>query len=204
MGIALDDGFKDLVERSRSYRRFDESARVGEDFLTGLVDLARICPNAANRQRLWFKVVADAAVCSTVFESLAWAGALKDWPGPDEGERPTGYVVIAAKRAAMGKPANLMTEVDAGIAAQTMMLAARCAEPSVGACMFKSFKPSLADALGIDADCYELKLVMAFGIPAEEVRLESLTSSPDGSTDYWRDAAGIHHVPKRSLEDVLI
>lgn len=204
MGSVLNSDFKGLVERSRSYRRFDESERVGEDFLIGLVDLARICPNAANRQRLRFKVVAEAAECSTVFDSLAWAGALKDWSGPDEGERPTGYVVIAAERSAMGRPANPMTEMDAGIAAQTMMLAARSAEPSVGARMFKSFKPSLADALGIDTDRYELKLVMAFGVPAEEVRLEPLASSPDGSTNYWRDAASVHHVPKRPLEDVLM
>ena len=172
MEFQVNGAFRDLVERARSVRRFDESARVGESFLTGLVDLARICPNAANRQRLRFKVVADSDGCATVFENLAWAGALKDWSGPAEGECPTGYVAIAAERAGEGKPANPMTEVDAGIAAQTMMLAARFSMPAVGACMFKAFKPSLAAALGIDARRYELKLVMAFGAPAEEIRLE--------------------------------
>lgn len=204
MGIVLNEKFAHLVERARSCRRFHGSERVGEEFLRGLVDLARICPNAANRQRLRFRIVADVAGCATVFPLLAWAGALKDWPGPDEAERPTGYVVIAAERAGAGKPANPMTEVDAGIAAQTMMLAARAASPTVGSCMFKAFKPSLSEALGIDSTRYELKLVMAFGAPAEVVRLEPIASSPDGSTDYWRDGAGVHHVPKRALQDVLI
>ena len=26
----------------------------------------------------------------------------------------------------------------------------------------------------------------------------------DGSVKYWRDAQGVHHVPKRPLEDLLI
>lgn len=196
--------FGRLLERTRSYRRFDESRRVGEAFLRELVDAARICPNAANRQQLRFRIVADEKGCAGVFEALTWAAALKDWPGPAEGERPTGYVVIAAERTAAGKPAPALTEVDAGIAAQTMMLAARAADPSVGGCMFKSFRPALADALGIDTGRYELKLVVAFGVLAEEVRLEPLAASPDGSTAYWRDADGVHHVPKRALEDVLI
>ena len=204
MELKQNEDFKCLVERTRSYRRFDESQRVGEDFLRDMVDLARICSNGANRQRLRFRIVADEAGCADVFRTLAWAAALKDWPGPSEGERPTGYVIICAERPAAGKPAQAVTEIDAGIAAHTMLLAARTASPSVVGCMFKAFKPSLVDVLGIDSDRYELKLVVAFGIPAEEVRLEPLAASPDGSTDYWRDAAGVHHVPKRSLEDVLI
>ena len=85
-----------------------------------------------------------------------------------------------------------------------MMLAARSAEPPYAGCMLKAFTPRLIDVLGLDSDCYELKLVCAFGLPAEEVRLEPLSASPDGSIKYWRDEAGVHHVPKRSLEDVLI
>ena len=120
------------------------------------------------------------------------------------GECPTGYVIIAAERGAAGKSAAPIAEVDCGIAAQTMMLAARSATPSYAGCMLKAFTPRLIDALGIDSERYELKLVCAFGMPAEEVRLEPLSASPDGSIKYWRDDAGVHHVPKRSLEDVLI
>lgn len=47
-------------------------------------------------------------------------------------------------------------------------------------------------------------MVIALGRPAETVRLEPLEASPDGSTNYWRDDASVHHVPKRSLEDVLL
>lgn len=193
-----------LVASCRSFRRFDEGRRVPEGFLLELVDMARLCANGANRQLLRFRVVSDPAACDAVFAELAWAGYFKDWAGPAAGERPTGYVVIAAEHGAAGKPVAPIAEVDCGIAAQTMMLAARSAAPSYAGCMLKAFTPRLIDVLGLDAERYELKLVCAFGLPAEEVRLEPLSASPDGSIKYWRDDAGVHHVPKRSLEDVLI
>ena len=195
--------FDALVRSCRSYRRFNEAERVAPELLFSLVDMARVCANGANRQQLRFRVVSDTDECAAVFAELAWAGYFKDWPGPAEGERPTGYVVIAAERAVPGKPAAPITEVDTGIAAQTMMLAARAATPSAAGCMLKAFTPKLIDVLGLDADRYELKLVCAFGIPAEEVRIESLEDAPDG-IKYWRDEAGVHHVPKRDLASVLI
>ena len=45
---------KDIVTASRSYRRFDETHPVSMDILEELVDLARLCPSAANKQPLRF------------------------------------------------------------------------------------------------------------------------------------------------------
>lgn len=36
-----------------------------------------------------------------------------------------------------------------------------------------------------------------------ELVMEPLAPGAEG-TDYWRDDAGVHHVPKRALEDVLL
>lgn len=198
------DSFDALVRRARTCRRFDESMRVPREFLLELVELAHLAPCGANAQRLRFHVVSGAEDCARVFDELAWAGALKDWPGPDEGERPTGYIAILAERAVPGKPAAPITEVDTGIAAQTMMLAARGATPEVAACMFKAFTPRAIDAMGLDNDKYELKLIMTFGVPAETQVIDAIDSNPDGSINYWRDEAQTHHVPKRPLADVLL
>lgn len=198
------ESFDALVRRARTCRRFDESMRVPREFLLELAELAHLAPCGANAQRLRFHVVSDAEDCARVFDELAWAGALKDWPGPAEGERPTGYIAILAERAVPGKPAAPITEVDTGIAAQTMMLAARSATPEVAACMFKAFTPRAIDAMGLDNDRYELKLIMAFGVPAETQIIDAIDSNPDGSINYWRDGAQVHHVPKRPLADVLL
>jgi hypothetical protein len=49
---------------------------------------------------------------------------------------------------------------------------------------------------------HKILLVVALGWPAEAVVIE--TVGPDGDTRYWRDARGVHHVPKRRLEDVVV
>ena len=150
-------------------------------------------------------MVSGAEDCARVFDELAWAGALKDWSGPAEGERPTGYIAILAERAVPGKPAAPITEVDTGIAAQTMMLAARSATPRGGSLHVQGLlRPRAIDAMGLDNDKYELKLIMAFGVPAETQMIDAIDSNPDGSINYWRDDAQVHHVPKRPLADVLV
>ncbi|UCE48467.1 MAG: hypothetical protein JSW47_23095, partial [Phycisphaerales bacterium] len=49
---------------------------------------------------------------------------------------------------------------------------------------------------------YKILLVLALGKPAEKVTLE--TVSPGGSIEYWRDADGVHHVPKRRLDELIL
>lgn len=193
-----------LVRRARTCRRFDEYRPVSREFLLELANLAHLAPCGANAQRLRFHVVGDPDECARVFENLVWAAALKDWPGPGEGERPTGYIALLAERVKPGVPAAPITEVDCGIAAQTMMLAARSATPELAACMFKAFKPAVVPAMGLDADAYELKLIMAFGVPTEQQVIEPVSASPSGKLDYWNDEAQVHHVPKLGLEDVLV
>jgi nitroreductase len=130
-----------------------------------------------------------------IFAGLSWAGYLKDWDGPTEQERPTGYIVILGDK-------RLTTNfgIDPGIAAQTILLGA--VELGLGGCMIGSInRPLLASALGI-SDNLEILLVLALGKPVEQVVLERLND--DGNIRYYRDEAGVHHVPKRGLDEVLI
>lgn len=64
-----------------------------------------------------------------------------------------------------------------------------------------SNKQALAEALHIP-ERYEVILVIALGKPKEVVVLEEVTDPQD--IKYWRDEQGVHHVPKRKLEDIIV
>lgn len=187
--------FKDLVLKNRSYRRFDEGQAVAMETLLKLVDLARLTPSAQNAQPLKYILSVDPQTNARIFPTLAWAGYLRDWPGPQEGERPSAYIVMLGD-----------TEVrpsfgcDHGIAAQTILLGA--VEQGLGGCMIGSIhKENLRAALSIGVR-YEILLVIALGKPVETVVVETVDES--GNIKYWRDAQQVHHVPKRALSEIVL
>jgi nitroreductase len=186
---------KELVCQSRSYRRFQESRSIAMEVLEGLVDLARLSPSGRNLQPLKFMVSNDREWNARIFPELAWAGYLSEWPGPVEGERPSAYIVVLGDQ-------SLSREFgcDPGIACQSILLGA--ASQGLGGCIIGSVKREpLRRILAIPAHL-EILLVIALGKPVEEVRIEPL--GPDGDVKYWRDAAGVHHVPKRALGEILL
>jgi len=70
--------FKEIVEKNRSYRRFDQSRRLDKKTLLDLVDLARKTPSAANRQLLRYVISCSPEIDSRIFETLSWAASLPD------------------------------------------------------------------------------------------------------------------------------
>ena len=85
--------FRELLIQSRSYRRFQQQP-LEEQTLLELLELTRFCPSAANRQPLKYVLAWRREQNAKIFPYLRWAAALAPWPGPAEGERPTGYIVI--------------------------------------------------------------------------------------------------------------
>jgi nitroreductase len=186
---------EDLVHQNRSCRRFYQDQPVSRETLLWLVDLARLSASAANLQPLKYALSWEPEKNAAIFATLAWAGYLKDWPGPVEGERPSAYLVILGDRDIAGG-----FGCDHGIAAQSILLGAR--EKGLGGCMIGSIKrDQLRQILGL-SERYEILLVIALGRPKEEVVLTEVR--PDGNIKYWRDEKGVHHVPKRRLDDIII
>ena len=62
-------------------------------------------------------------------------------------------------------------------------------------------RPVLAKALGIDPQRYQVDLVVALGVPAEEIRLTE--AGRDGDVTYYRDGQ-VHCVPKRPLDALIV
>jgi nitroreductase len=186
---------RDLVLRNRSYRRFYQEISINRETLKELVDLARLSASAANRQPLKYALSCDARTNAKVFPNLAWAGYLKDWSGPEKGERPSAYIVILGD-----STISSSIDCDHGIAAQSILLGAT--EKGLGGCIIGSVRKSaLSQALAIPAE-YEILLVIALGKPKESVVLEDMATG--GDIRYWRNDQGVHHVPKRLLDDVII
>ena len=187
---------KDLLLKSRSYRRFYENEHIDEGTLKELVDLTRLTPSTVNSQPLRFRIVSSPEENAKVFECLSWAGLLKDWDGPDEGERPSAYIVILCDLS-VGKDKRF----DDGIAAQTIMLGA--AELGLGGCIFGSVKrDKLAESLSVDTEKYSIDLVLALGKTKENVIIVDIPES--GSTAYFRDENGVHYVPKHSVDTLIV
>jgi len=186
---------RELILRNRSYRRFYQEVAVEYDTLRELVDLARQSASAANLQPLRYILSCEPEKNALIFSHLAWAAYLKDWPGPSEGERPSAYIIIL-EDTQIGHPLHC----DHGIAAQSILLGAT--ERGLGGCIIGGIKrQGLRQALDIPQR-YEILLVLALGKPKETVVLETIGS--DGNIKYWRDSKGIHHVPKRALDDIIV
>lgn len=190
---------RDIIKDCRSYRRFIEADRIAQSTLVSWVEAARLVASSGNAQPLRYAAVTDEALCERVFACCAWAKSLPDWPGPEPGERPSAYLVIC--RDNEFTLTDTFTAWDEGIAAQTILLQA--VEAGYGGCIVGSIKKrELAEALDLDTSRYRPDLVLALGKPLEKVRIVEIPAN--GATEYWRDEAGIHHVPKRALADVLL
>lgn len=185
---------RDLILKNRSYRRFDEKHKITCDTLKELVELARFSPSAANLQPLKFILSCSEERNSNIFPYLSWAGYLKDWPGPKEGERPTAYIIILGDR-----DISRDFGCDHGIAAQSILLGA--VEKGLGGCMIGAIdREGLRNSLNIP-NRFEILLVIALGKPKEKVVLEDVKN---GDIKYWRDEDDIHHVPKRPMEELIL
>jgi nitroreductase len=186
---------RELIIRNRSYRRFYQEVAVEYSTLKELVDLARQSASAANLQPLRYILSCEPKKNALIFSHLAWAAYLKDWPGPPEGERPSAYIIIL-EDIQIGHPLHC----DHGIAAQSILLGTT--EKGLGGCIIGGIKKQgLRQALEIPQR-YEILLVLALGRPKETVVLEAVGA--DGDIKYWRDSKGIHHVPKRALDDIIV
>ena len=184
-----------IVYKNRSYRRFAESHKIEGTLLRDWIRLAQHSPSARNAQPLKFWLSNTQEMNNVIFPHLGWAGALKDWGGPAEGERPSAYILI------LGDTEIRETfSVDHGIAAQSILLGA--AEVGYGGCMIGSVqREGLRTALGIP-ERFQILLAIALGKPTEQVVTEPV--GEDGSITYYRDENGVHHVPKRSLAELIV
>ena len=172
---------REALLRNRSRRRFYQDYIIPENDLMTIADAARLSPSGRNIQALKFLISSNQHLNSRIFPTLAWAGYLTEWPGPEEGERPYAYIIQLLDKSITP---NIMSE-DCGITAQSMLLQAT--ELGYGGCIIAAVRrKELHAVLELD-DRFSVMNVIALGKPKETVVLEDMR---DGDYKYWREAEG--------------
>ncbi len=192
---------KDLVYKNKTYRRFYEDEQIDYQTLKDFIDLARLSPTARNQQALKYKIITDKQLRNELFSTLKWAGYLHDWDGPEEGERPSAYILIGIDNNISSKYIPQWTLTDLGIAMQTILLAA--AEKGYGGCVIVAMDREKQRQLLDIPENIDIQAVIALGKPKENV-IWTQMKKDDNDFRYWRDDKGNHYVPKRSLDDILL
>lgn len=184
---------RELITRNRSYRRFDQSVMIDAALIRRWIELARFSASGRNMQSLKYVICTSKETAGEIFPCLGWAGYLTGWGGPAEGERPAAYVAIVHDRSLSDK-----YYCDDGIAAQSILLGA--VESGYGGCIIGSVnKTRVSEILGLP-DHLAILWIIALGKPVENVVIEDCT---DGDIRYWRDENQVHHVPKRTLGELV-
>lgn len=185
---------RELILRNRSYRRFDEKIDVSSNDLREMIEAARLSASGRNAQSLKYYLSNDRELNAKIFTTLAWAGYLTNWSGPKEGERPSAYIIQV-------NDSNISDNYycDDGIAAQSMLLTA--VDKGFGGCIIASVKKESLSTILTLPENLSIIQVIALGKPAEKIVIEDIE---DNDIKYWRDQDDVHHVPKRSLEELII
>jgi len=187
--------FKDLAKKNRSFRRFDEQYAIDRNMLIELVELARYAASGRNAQPLKYFLSDDIVLNELIFSTLAWAGYLKDWPGPEKGERPSAYIIVLLDHDISD---NFLC--DDGIAMQNILLGA--VEKGLGGCIIRSINKSRLSVILNLPERFEIIDVVALGKPVETVVITNV--GEDGDIKYFRDGNGVHYVPKRLLDELIV
>lgn len=195
-GITLSE-LAELLKKDRSIRRFKENIRIGKETVESLIALTRFCASGRNLQPLKYIAIVDEQQCETIFPLLKWAGYLTEWAGPQAGERPAAYII-------QGLDTRITNNClcDEGIHLQAITMGA--ATLNVGACIIKSFNAAKLRELFNLPEWFVPCYIVALGYPSETVVLEDLSSRGEDSIKYYRTENGIHHVPKRSVEEIIM
>jgi len=181
--------YETILQR-RSIRRFQQKP-IKLNLLKKMINAARLAPSAANLQPLQFIIVNEKKQCEQIFETIGWAGYLKDWT-PTKDEQPTAYIILLSE-----DTNNIWNIRDASLASENIVITAESEE--IGSCILLNIKKDKIKNILKIPKKYEIDSVIALGYKAEN----SITENMKDSVKYWKDKKQVLHVPKRKIEDII-
>lgn len=185
-----------LLDRRRSYRKFDEEKEISKEDIDGILSSIKFASCANNRQFLRFISVESKDKVLEIFDNTRWAASLPNDAGrPKEGERPVYFIAILSDKEKKLK----FDGVDQGLVISNLTLAA--AERGIGSCIIGSvLDEKMREILSYD-ERYTCSLVVAFGYPKIESSIKEIDLGEDQS--YYLDDKGNYVVPKYKLDDIV-
>lgn len=184
---------KSIIKARRTVRLFRQNP-IPDAVLSGLIDLARQVPSAANLQRLRYVICRTPEIVSQIFPLTGWAKLVAPRRTPVAGK--TAPVAFIAVLGPANAPAIL--HADAGAAIYAILLGAQ--EAKLGACWLGSFDAEkVSEILGVTGDQSILYLV-ALGYPDEAPR--QIDVSTGESIAYFIDDNGTLNVPKLTVDSI--
>ena len=189
---------KELLEKDRSYRGYDETIKLTKEELLDMVDCTRLCPSSINIQPLKYYLAWEKETVDKIQQTTLWAKGLPKMKLPHDGMCPTAFIVICQDT---GIDESLQRfQRDVGIVAHTILL--RAVEMGYGGCMIGNFRAGdLKESLSLPEYLAPM-LVVALGKPKETIVIKEVEKGED--IGYYRDDQDIHYVPKRKLEDIVL
>ena len=183
----------ELIKNRRTIRKF-KNTPVSPKQVAKYIDAARVAPSAANIQPLKYISITSPEMVEKIFPFVKWAGYLAPDYNPKENEHPTAFVSVCADLSLRQSG----YEVDMGAAVENLILTALA--DGVGACWMAAIDfEKISELLGLGDDL-KLLCVVALGYPDEIPEEAHLAQD----VKYYVGDNGNLHVPKRSLEDILI
>ncbi len=184
----------EAIMKRRTIRKFKDIPLKEKDLMQ-IIDCARLAPYASNLQPLKFSLVSDRETRLKMYPYLKYAGYIPQWD-PEFEETPPVFIIVL-------NDTNIKTtktsEVDSGAAVTNMCLAAT--ELGIDTCWFGSVgRKEIKEMLGIP-EHLDITYVLGLGYGAQTGEYEDIKNNDHR---YYFDENGNVHVPKRSIDEVLI
>ncbi|MEX1376610.1 MAG: nitroreductase family protein [Eubacteriales bacterium] len=183
----------ELQAHRRTIRKFLNKP-IDYDILKKFVEYARLSASARNLQPVRYYISNIDEITNEIFKNVSWAGYLKGAHSPSFNEQPKAYILFLYDKSETENP-----RWDIGAASHAIQLMAE--NEGMGTCWMGAIKrENILKICNIDSR-YTLDSLLAIGYPAENPVIDEMV---DGDFKYFLDEKKTLHVPKLSLDDVLI
>ena len=183
----------ELQKQRRSIRKFTDKS-VDCELLKKFVSYARLSASAMNMQPLRYYIACDGSITDLIFPHVRWAGYLKGAHSPSFDERPSAYILFLYDKNLSSAP-----RWDIGAASHAIQLMAQY--EGLGTCWMGAIdRNEIIDICNIPGN-YSLDSLLAIGYPAESPVTEQVK---EGDIKYYLDDDKVLHVPKLSVEEIII